>query len=79
MGMKLRSAGFILLASAIVGLGAAGCHSSDDAPTNSGNSKYIDNGQTAADKIGAARAAGHGSRLPGKGGAGAPPVAPAPQ
>ena len=35
----------------------------EPAPTNTGNSKYIDTGNTAADKIGADRARAH-RRLP---------------
>ena len=59
-----------LLAVGMVVLGAfslliGGCSKADDAPTNTKDSKYIDSGQTAADKIGADRARAH--RLPGGG------------
>ena len=45
---------------ALSGVLVAGCHGADDdAPTNTKNSQYMDKGDTAADKIGAQRAAGH--------------------
>jgi len=45
-----------------------GCSGQKDAaPTNTGKSEYMGSGDTAADKIGADRAAAHRPRLPGKG------------
>ena len=52
----------------LLGLSTFGCSggATDAAPTNTSSSTYNNSGQTAADKIGAARAKAHG-RLPPKG------------
>jgi hypothetical protein len=41
------------------GLTVVGCSGQSDAPTNTSNSTYMGKGDTAADRIGAQRAAGH--------------------
>jgi len=61
----------LLGAIVLVGLPIVGCGSGDSAPTNTKDSQYMGGGDTAADKIGADRAAAHHPRLPGKG---APPT-----
>ena len=40
----------------VAGMAITGCGDKEPAPTNTSNSKYIDTGNTAADKIGADRA-----------------------
>ncbi len=53
---------------ALCGTCVVGCSGDkDSAPTTVGKSEYMGNGDTAADKIGADRAAAHKPRLPGKG------------
>ncbi len=47
----------------VAGMAITGCGDKEPAPTNTSNSKYIDTGNTAADKIGADRARAH-RRLP---------------
>ena len=67
--MKFKPSNFSLsmlllgLTVGVTGLACMGCGEKEPAPTNTGNSKYIDTGNTAADKIGADRARAH-RRLP---------------
>ena len=66
--ISLRRLALFGAAIGLCGIAAGGCHGTDDAaPTNTADSKYMGGGDTAADKIGADRAAAHRPRLPGKG------------